>query len=98
MVLEFKDRGDLQEATRPLGRSARRYRNRLQKYHDESVGMRKWTVLIPTLSQGLCETPLKRLTVCSPDRLAEELKRQLGERPERVRSVSAWRTSSYSVH
>lgn len=93
VVLEFKDRDD---AIVHHARAARKYRSRLQKYHDESVGMRKWSVLIPTLATDLCERKLNRVTACSPDRLAEELVRQLGDHPKAHPDISRWRRSGYS--
>ena len=95
IVLEFKDRPDVRKEH---GFSTRRYRNRLQKFHDQSQGKRKWAILIPTLSSGIREVILQRITACSPNRLAEELKHQLGEQPKPVSSIKAWCASAYSAH
>ena len=95
IVLEFKDRADVRKEH---GFSARRYRNRLQSYHDQSRGKRKWAILIPTLSNDVREVILQRITACSPNRLAEELRHQLGEKLAPVSSINTWCTSTYSIH
>ena len=111
VVLEFK------QFSEPLpchAWEAVRYRNRLQRYHDQSWGKRKWGILVPTHSTGLRErvyrqvnTPkgpieksIPRITACSPDRLAEELEKQLGREtaPSPVGSIVQWRESEYSYH
>ena len=95
LVLEFKDRPDVRKEH---GFSARRYRNRLQKYHDQSIGKRKWAILIPTLTSDIDEVILQRIVACSPNRLAEEMRQQFGDKPKPVTSITAWRESSYSLH
>ena len=82
VVLEFKDRSDVRKEH---GFTARRYRNRLHKYHDQSRGKRKWAVLVPTLSESVHEVILQRITACSPNKLADELKLQFGDKPKPVK-------------
>lgn len=95
VVLEFKDRSDVRKEH---GFTARRYRNRLHKYHDQSRGKRKWAVLIPTLSEDVQEVILQRITACSPNKLADELKLQFGDKPKPVKKLQDWIVSSYSIH
>ena len=95
LVLEFKDRSDVRKEH---GFTTRSYRNRLHKYHDQSWGKRKWCILIPTLSENIREVILKRITACSPDRLAEELIAQFGEKPKSVKSFQDWIASTYSIN
>lgn len=95
VVLEFKDRSDVRKEH---GFTARRYRNRLHKYHDQSKGKRKWAVLIPTLSENVHEVILQRITACSPNKLADELRVQFGDKPKTVKVFQDWIASSYSVH
>ena len=94
VVLEFKDREDIRVEH---AREARKYRNRLNKYHDQSRGFRKWAILVPTLAQGISEKVIQRTTACSPDQLSNELKAQLGSSPRPLRSMKQWRESSYSA-
>ena len=111
VVLEFK------QSSVPLTKhawKASKYYNRLQDYHDESLGKHKWGILVPTRSTGLrekvyyqvqtsngpIERPIPCITACSPDRLAEELEYQLwkGLGPRPVGSIVQWRESGYSYH
>ena len=95
VVLEFKDR---KQVVKWHAHSARRYRNRLQDLHDASIGKGKWSILVPTLMTDLQEGVLRRLTACSPNRLADELRKRFGEKPLQVASISAWCGSTYSRH
>ena len=95
VVLEFKDRSD---AIIQHARQARMYRNRLQNIHDSSIGMRKWSILVPTLSCGLLAPKAHRVTAASPDRLAEALLQQFGTAPRPYQAITHWIHSTYSVH
>lgn len=95
VVLEFKDQKNVVTAH---GFTTRRYRNRLHKFHDQSRGKRKWGILIPTLSEDVRDVILQRITACSPNRLAEELRAQFGRSPKSVRSIKQWTESTYSIH
>ena len=98
VVLEFKNKPIPQDKLPMFARQAKKYRTRLQKYHDESRGMRKWAVLVPTQSQDLLCKPISRVTACSPDRLAQVLRAQFGEDPRTRKTIRAWKNSAYSVH
>lgn len=99
VILEFKDR-DLsdREVARKLSLSVRRYRNRIQKFHDQSRGFSKRGVLISTVNTEILRQSIKGITLCSADKLGEAIAQILGPRPTRIRSVVAWRETTYSVH
>ena len=95
VVLEFKDRPD---AIIQHARQARMYRNRLQKYHDSSIGMRKWAILVPTMASGLEQRMMSRVTAASPDLLASVLQSQFGSSPQPHPDIRHWINSTYSIH
>ena len=99
VILEFKDR-DLSDpdVAWKLSLRVRRYRNRIQKYHDQSWGFSKCGVLVSTVNTGLRRQTIKGVTLCSHDLLARELTTRLGPRPRPVQSIVRWRESAYSVH
>lgn len=99
VILEFKDK-DLADpdVAWKLSLSVRRYRNRIQKYHDQSWGFSKRGVLVSTANTGLHHQTIKGITLCSHDGLAEELVARLGPKPHPVQSIVCWRESTYSTH
>jgi len=91
MVLEFKRREDVF-----MGhvRQARKYRTRIQKYHKESIGMNKKTILVLTAGAGVSEQHSK-VSVRSRDLLAEEIQHLFEPEPQPHRDIEAWLASDF---
>lgn len=94
-VLEFKDRG---EPYPGCERQARKYANRLRRWHSGSIGMKKKTIVVLTQANELSEKRY-RLALCSPDRLADSLceifPAPLHEFPDT--KMTAWMTSPWDA-
>ena len=93
MVLEFKQR---REVFMGHVRQARMYRTRIQKYHAQSIGMNKKTILVLTCGEGISEQHSK-VSVRSLDLLAPEIIRLFEEHPAPHRDIRRWLNSEFIV-
>ena len=93
MVLEFKQRS---EVFMGHVRQARKYRTRIQKYHTQSIGMNKKTILVLSCGEGISEQHSK-VSVRSCDMLAQEIMRLFEEPPTPHRDIKAWLSSEFRV-
>lgn len=93
MVLEFKRRDDVF-----IGhvRQARKYRTRIQKYHCQSVGMSKKTILVLTDGEQISEQHPK-VSVRSADLLAAEIRRLFETAPQPNKNIDQWLHSAFAV-
>ena len=93
MVLEFKQRS---EVFMGHVRQARMYRTRIQKYHAQSIGMNKKTILVLTCGEGISEQHSK-VSVRSRDLLSQEIVRLFEDAPAPHRDINAWLNSDFQV-
>ena len=94
VVLEFKQKkqdyfGDAHQA--------RKYRRRIQDYHDASRGMSKGAILVLTKAVALRERYYK-VACCSADFLAAAILDQFGSAPARHPDPKGWCSSPLSSH
>lgn len=94
VVLEFKRKkedyfGDAHQT--------RKYRRRIQEYHDESRGMDKGAILVLTRAAELREKYFK-VDCCSGDLLPAAIKDQFTGNIIRHPNPSAWCASTFSCH
>lgn len=94
VVLEFKRRredyfGDAHQA--------RKYRRRIQDFHDESRGMDKGAILVLTRAANLREHYYK-VDCCSADLLATSIEDQFASGITKHPSPSVWCASTFSCH
>ena len=94
VTLEFKQKkedyfGDAHQA--------RKYRRRIQDFHDESRGMGKGALLVLTRASELREKYFK-VDCCSADLLATAIEEQFAGKITRHPNPSAWCASTFSCH
>lgn len=93
-VLEFKR---LKELFFGHVRQTRKYRRRIQDYHDQSLGMNKKAVLVLTKAEDF-NKDYKKVFVRSSDRLASVLKTIYTPNTEPHPDPKRWIESTFSVH
>ena len=76
---------------------ARKYRRRIQDFHDESRGMDKGAILVLTQASDLREKYFK-VDCCSSDLLSVAIEEQFASGITRHPSPSAWCASTFSCH
>ena len=93
MVLEFKNREDVF-----IGhvRQARKYRNRTQDFHKESVGMNKKAILVLSKAENF-RAQYSKVSVRSADLLAEELGCLFEQEPEPHGNIRNWLASEFAA-
>lgn len=91
-VLEFKGHRDSYWGD---ARCARKYRRRIQNFHDQSRGMSKRAVLVLTKVEGLKDEYFK-VQCRAHDLLPETLLALLGEHPKRHPAARQWCASTFS--
>lgn len=94
VALEFKQKdedyfGDAHQT--------RKYRRRIQDFHDESLGMDKGAILVLTKASVLREKYYK-VDCCSSDLLAAAIENQFADGITRHPNPSAWCASTFSCH
>ncbi len=97
IVIEYKDMA-LIPGTRNYDfcvRKARKYRQRIQRFHDSSCGMHKHAILVETQGSGYRSHQYK-VEVCTDDRLGEILTDILGDCPQPLPDPEKWIHSTYS--
>ena len=92
VTLEFKQKkedyfGDAHQA--------RKYRRRIQDFHDQSRGMGKGAILVPTRASQLREK-YHKVDCCSVDLLPVAIQEQFAKGVTRHPSPSAWCASTFS--
>ena len=94
-VLEFKDRDDSFEG---LFRAAEKYQRRFENYHVESRGMKIESMLVQTTAHDLLDAQPgfsgALIPTCSPDHLAEEIRKRMGEHPQ-YPNITRWIESEF---
>lgn len=93
VVLEFKR---AEEPFIGYARQARKYRRRIQDFHEESRGMRKRAIQVLTRGEGISHK-YHKVVCCSADLLAGALLDAMGEYPKRHGNVKKWCESGFSV-
>ena len=92
IVLEFKQ---LDEPFIGHVRQARKYRRRIQDFHDESSGMTKRSILVLTKGENISHK-YHKVHCCSAELLSQTIMDALGEHPRRHSDVKAWCGSDFS--
>ena len=93
-ILEFKR---LKELFFGHVRQTRKYRRRIQDYHDQSRGMNKKAVLVLTEAENL-NKDYNKVLVRSSDGLADALKAIYAPNGEPHPNPKGWIESAFSVH
>lgn len=94
LILEFKGKHKNPVWSQ---RQARKYRNRIQHFHDESYGMNKKDVMV-TLGDDSFEKGIYKMFVCGMDNLNDTIVELLEKDPSPHSDPKAWINSGYSIH
>jgi len=94
MVFEFKRRSDVF-----IGhvRQAKKYRTRIQKYHEQSLGMNKKAILVLTNSKNRISEQYSKVSVRSHNLLADEIQALFEPNPLPHDDINKWLSSAFIV-